>query len=45
MPFGSAHTEVWDDTNMLIFLPCTCLCGNIGAAVTFSLQEQMEAVI
>lgn len=41
MPFGSAHAEVWDDTNMLIFLPCTCLCGNTGAAVTFSLQRQM----
>lgn len=42
MPFGS---EVWDDTNMLPFLLYTRLCGNIGAVVTFSLQEQMGAVI
>lgn len=43
MPFGRVHAEVWDDMNMLIFPSYTCLCGIIGAAVTFSLWEQMEA--
>lgn len=41
--FDSAHTKVWHDTNMLIFLPHVCLCGNIGYVLTFSLPEQMEA--
>lgn len=42
--FGSEHAEVLDDTNMLIFLSYTCLCGIVGAAVTFSLSEQMEGI-
>lgn len=43
VPGCSIHAEMWDDTNMLIFLSCTCVCeGNIGAAVTFSLWEHME---
>lgn len=42
VPFFSAHTEVWDDTNMLIFLSYTCLWDNIGAVVTFSPREQIE---
>lgn len=42
VPCGS---EVRVDTNMLIFLLYARLCGNIGAVVTFRLQEQMEAAI
>lgn len=42
VPCGS---EVRVDTNMLIFLLYSRLCGNIGAVVTFRLQEQMEAAI
>lgn len=43
VPSGSVHVKVWNDTNMLIFLSCTCLCGIIGSVVTFSLWEHMEA--
>lgn len=41
VPSGAVHAEVWDDTNMLIFLSCTCQCRVIGAVVTFSLWQQM----
>lgn len=43
VPCGSVHGEVWDDTNMLIFLSYARLCGVVGAVVTFSVWEQMEA--
>lgn len=42
VPCVSIHAEVWDDTNMLRFFAYACLCGIIGAIVTFSLWGQME---